>query len=347
MASDAVADPDLAPSVRANFDIILKNVELEAKLIDDLLDLVRIRTGKLKVEKCPVNLYSVLSAAIAIVQNEIAQKKIKLTQKSQDTQSVILGDTVRLQQVFWNILKNAIKFTPVEGEIIIETHSNRETCKVKISDSGIGMSQAELARAFDAFKQGDHSIETQKFGGLGLGLTISKNLVELHSGTIEASSRGSGKGSSFTITFPLGRDGHDIKPDLSSDHKNLPPKAPSLKVLLVEDHEATRSTLAKLLAKRLHKVTIAGSVGEAIELGKQFGFDLVISDIGLPDGTGYDVFKAILKQSPSAIGIALTGFGMDKDLVHSKDSGFSMHLTKPVRIDALDNALSSILKNRS
>jgi two-component system CheB/CheR fusion protein len=348
VASDAVADPDLAPGVRANFDIILKNVELEAKLIDDLLDLVRIRTGKLKVEKCPVNMYSVLSATIAIVQNEIAQKKIKLTQKFQDTQSVIMGDTVRLQQVFWNILKNAIKFTPVEGEIMIETDSNRETCKVKISDSGIGMSQTELARVFDAFKQGDHSFETQKFGGLGLGLTISKNLVELHSGTIEASSRGSGKGSSFTITFPFAREnGHPIKLDLSSDQKTLLPKTPSLQVLLVDDHEPTRSTLAKLLTKRLHKVTVAGTVSEAIALGKQFAFDLVISDIGLPDGTGYEVFKAILKQSPKAMGIALTGFGMEKDLVHSKDNGFSMHLTKPVRIDALDNALASILKNSS
>ena len=210
------------------------------------------------------------------------------------------------------------------------------------------MSQTELARAFDAFKQGDHSFENQNFGGLGLGLTISKNLVSLHSGTIKASSRGTGKGSSFTITFPLAREnGHDPHGALPSGQKNLSCKAPSLRVLLVDDHEPTRSTLAKLLAKRHHNVTVAGSVGEAVALGKQFTFDLVISDIGLPDGKGYEVFKAVLKQSPKAVGIALTCYGMDKDLIHSMDSGFSMHLTKPVRIDALDNALTSILKNRS
>jgi signal transduction histidine kinase/ActR/RegA family two-component response regulator len=345
VASDAVTDPDLTPGVRANFDIILKNVELEAKLIDDLLDLVRVRTGKLKVEKCPVNVYAILSAAIAVVQNEIDQKKINVTQKFQDTHSIILGDAVRLQQVFWNVLKNAVKFTPPEGKITIETDSTRETCMVKISDTGIGMSPIELARAFDAFKQGDHSIESQRFGGLGLGLTITKNLVELHSGTIEASSEGSGKGSCFTMTFPLAREnGQDDKRESSSDRKNLPAKAPGLHVLLVDDHEATRSTLAKLLANRHYKVTVAGSVGEAVALGKQFKFDLVISDIGLPDGTGYEVFKAILKHSPNAMGVALTGYGMEKDLVDSKESGFSMHLTKPVRIDALDSVLTSLSK---
>jgi two-component system, chemotaxis family, CheB/CheR fusion protein len=348
VASDAIRDPDLPPGVRANFDIILKNVELEAKLIDDLLDLVRVRTGKLKVEKRHVNVYSVLSAAIAIVQNEIDQKKINLVQKFQDTHSIILGDAVRLQQVFWNVLKNAIKFTPLEGEITIETSSTPETCLVKISDTGIGMSQNELARVFDAFKQGDHSFEAQKFGGLGLGLTISKNLVILHGGTIKASSEGSGKGSSFTMTFPLAMEkSRDIKPGSPSDPKGLPTKASGLRVLLVEDHEPTRATLTKLLANRLHKVTVAGSVGEAVALVKQSNFDLVISDIGLPDGTGYEVFKAALKHSPATKGIALTGYGMDKDLATSKESGFSLHLTKPVRIDALDTALSDVLKERS
>jgi PAS domain S-box-containing protein len=162
VASDAVADPDLPPGVRANFDIILKNIDLEAKLIDDLLDLARVRSGKLKVEKNCVNVYSVLTSTLAIVQSEIDQKRIRLKQNFRNTQSVIMGDAVRLQQVFWNILKNAVKFTPLEGTISIDVRATREKCIVKISDSGIGMSRDELSRIFDPFKQGDHSRETHR-----------------------------------------------------------------------------------------------------------------------------------------------------------------------------------------
>jgi two-component system CheB/CheR fusion protein len=345
VASDAVADPELPPGVRASFDTVLKNVELEAKLIDDLLDLARVRSGKLKVEKRQVNVYSVLTATLAIVQNDIDQKQITLKQKFDDTQSIVLGDTVRLQQVFWNVLKNAVKFTPVGGVITIETTVDHENCIVKVSDSGIGMSRDELGRVFDAFKQGDHSEKPHRFGGLGLGLTISKNLMNLHSGTIDAFSAGRGKGSCFTITFPLAEwnetGQRKILPSGRINHQN---KSQGLEVLLVDDHEATRSALARLLANRNHKVTVAGSVAEALSRSEKTRFELVISDIGLPDGSGYDLFKQVLKHSPNARGIALTGYGMDKDLARSKDSGFCMHLTKPVRIDALDEALAKFSK---
>ncbi|HXC36139.1 MAG TPA: PAS domain S-box protein [Candidatus Acidoferrales bacterium] len=345
VASDAVADPDLPPGVRANFDIILKNIELEAKLIDDLLDLARVRSGKLKVEKSCVNIYSILTSTLAIVQNDIDQKRIRLKQNFRDTQSIILGDAVRLQQVFWNVLKNAVKFTPIEGMITIETRATREKCIVKFSDSGIGMSRDELAHVFDPFKQGDHSLQAHRFGGLGLGLTISKNLVELHSGTIEAYSDGPGRGSCITMTFPLAEwNESNQKRLLSPGRINHHSQSPALQVLLVDDHEATRSALARLLANRNHKVTVAGSVREALAMSDKTRFDLVISDIGLPDGSGYDLFKRILKRSPDARGIAMSGYGMDKDLARSKDSGFSMHLTKPVKMDALDEVLAQFSK---
>ena len=345
LASDAAADPDLAPGIRANFDTILKNVELEAKLIDDLLDLARVRAGKLKVEKRYANVHSVLTSTLAVVQSEIDQKRITLKQKFDDTQSVILGDTVRLQQIFWNILKNAIKFTPAKGTIAIETSATRENCVVKISDSGMGMSRDELARAFDAFKQGDHSTASHRFGGLGLGLTITKNLVELHSGTIEAFSDGRGKGSCFTITLPLAKwNENNERKILSKGRINHQEKSLTLQILLVDDHEATRSALAKLLANRNHKVTMAGTVGEAMNVCKNAHFDLVISDIGLPDGSGYDLFESIRRKSPDAKGIALTGYGMEKDLARSKECGFSAHLTKPVKVEALDTALAGVFK---
>ena len=339
IASDAVADPDLPPGVRANFDTVLRNVELEAKLIDDLLDLARVRTGKLKVEKRYVNVYSVLTSTLAIVQAEVDQKRITFKQKFKDTDSIIMGDTVRLQQIFWNVLKNAIKFTPSGGTITIETRATRERCFVKVSDTGIGMSPEELARVFDAFKQGDHSRGGQYFGGLGLGLTISKNLVILHSGTIEAASQGRGKGSCFIITLPLAEWNDRGKENPLSSGQINHARPASLQVLLVDDHEATRSALARLLANRNYKVIAAGSVSEAVSASEKNRFDLVISDIGLPDGTGYDLLKSVLKHSPDAKGIALTGYGMEEDLARSKESGFSVHLTKPVKIDALDSAL--------
>ena len=343
VASDAVADPDLPPGVRANFDVILKNVELEAKLIDDLLDLARVRSGKLKVEKHYVNVYSVLTSAMAVVQNEVDQKRITLKQKFDDTQSVILGDAVRLQQVFWNVLKNAVKFTPVEGTITIETGATREKCILRISDTGIGMSREELAHVFDAFKQGDHSQKAHRFGGLGLGLTITRNLVELHSGVIEASSDGPGKGSCFKISFPLAEWSEAEQKKLSSGRVNHS-TSPGLHVLLVDDHEATRSALARLLANRHHKVLTAGTVNEAVAMSKKNRFDLVISDIGLPDGSGYDLFRRVLRHSPGTRGIALSGYGTDKDLARSKDNGFYVHLTKPVKIEALDEVLAKFSK---
>jgi PAS domain S-box-containing protein len=345
IASDAAVDPGLAPAIRADFDLIRRNVELEARLIDDLLDLSGVRIGKMKVDLQALNVHSVLSEAIAIVQTEMEQKGITLLQKLGGQQSIICGDKVRLQQVFWNVLKNAIKFTPSGGTITIETIAAQQNYVVTIADTGIGMSREELNRIFEAFQQGDHSTAANSFGGLGLGLAISKNLVDLHSGKIEAASQGRGRGSKFTIAFPLAKpeamNGRAPSPQKRS---NKTTESVGLRVLLVEDHEATRSILARLLTNRHHQVTVAGSVKEAVDLGKRAGFDIVVSDIGLPDGNGHDLFKTILQHSPRAKGIALTGYGMDDDLALSQETGFSVHLTKPVRIDALDAALASVTK---
>jgi len=201
-----------------------------------------------------------------------------------------------------------------------------------------------LSRVFDAFKQGDHSVESHHFGGLGLGLTISKTFVDLHSGTIEASSEGRGKGSSFTITLPLAEWNSRGESKFLPGRINQHGKSRVLQILLVEDHEATRSALAKLLANRLHKVMVAGSIAEAMSISKNTHFDLVISDIGLPDGSGYNLFENIRRRSRHVQGIALTGYGMEEDLARSRESGFYAHLTKPVKVEALDAVLAGILK---
>lgn len=355
LASESAADDALPSNVRANFDIILRNVELEARLIDDLLDLTRVRTGKLKIEKHDVNVHAVLVDTIAIVQKEIERKHITLKQNLADAESIVFGDAVRLRQVFWNVLKNAIKFTPRRGTITIESRAEYGQYVVTISDNGIGMTSDELASAFEAFKQGTHSHDLGRFGGLGLGLAISKRFVELHSGSITASSPGPDRGSTFTIQFPLAgwnRIGAAL---------NLPPLQPlrmadrqashsdgekehHARILLVEDHEATRSTLAQILKRRRHKVTIASSAREAMAIADKEHFDVVISDIGLPDGNGYDLFKKIHDKSPVVRGIALSGYGMENDLARSRNTGFRAHLIKPVKIEALERALEETLE---
>jgi PAS domain S-box-containing protein len=343
IASDAVADLELPSGIRANFDVIRRNVELEAKLIDDLLDLTRIKTGKVKMEMRDVNIHAILSDAILIVRSEIEQKKLVLSQKLESPQSFVSGDQTRLQQIFWNVLKNAVKFAPPNGKIDVHAHTLDNNYVVTVTDTGIGMTPQELARVFDAFKQGDHSIDARRFGGLGLGLTISKKFVELHSGTIEAFSEGRNRGSVITIKFPLLRwEAHASGDGTNIQHENER-TLQQTEILLVEDHEPTRTTLARLLASRGHKVNSAASVEEAMAFAEQQDFELIISDIELPDGDGCDLFRQLRVKIPNIKGIALSGLGTSDDLARSKNSGFCAHLVKPVEIQALEQALAAAL----
>lgn len=202
IASDAADDPALPDDVRARFEMILRNVEMEARLIDDLLDLARIRTGKLKLEKKQVNVHDLLANSLSLIHDQARRKNITLIQKLNDPQTTVLGDAVRLQQVFSNVLKNAVKFTPDNGTVTVQSGLRDHEYVINISDTGIGMTPEELDVAFDAFRQGEHSV-VPRFGGLGLGLAISKEFVEFHEGRIDAFSKGRGCGSTFTIKLPL------------------------------------------------------------------------------------------------------------------------------------------------
>ncbi len=353
LASESAGNRDLPPGVRNNFDIIRRNIELEARLIDDLLDLTRVRTGKLKIEKNDVDIRAVLSDTVGIFQREMEQKQITLNQSLDGFESVVCGDAVRLGQIFWNILKNAIKFTPRLGTITVKSGAENGQYVVTISDTGIGMTADELATAFEAFKQGSHSRDPRRFGGLGLGLAITRKFIELHSGSITASSPGPDRGCIFTVHFPLSscsrNSGVVGLPPLShppNGHRSRTSRTRlrhRANILLVEDHEPTRSALAKILERRHHKVVIASSAREAIAIAETGNIDLVISDIGLPDGNGYDLFEKIHDKLPVVKGIALSGYGMEEDLARSRNTGFKTHLTKPVRIEALDEALEETL----
>jgi PAS domain S-box-containing protein len=347
LASDAMTNRDLPPRVRTDFNTIRKNIELEARLIDDLLDLTRITRGKIALEKNSINLRSALQDAIAQVREEMNQKQITLDLRLKAVHHTVFADAVRLQQIFWNLLKNSVKFTPNGGQIIVETSSGENKIFVKISDTGIGMTPDELSGIFTALSQGEHAaVNGHRFGGLGLGLSISQKLTELHSGKITASSTGRDQGSAFTVELPLaaGSDtvGDPATPKPPEDSRPAPaPK--NIRILLVEDHEPTRTTLAGLLARRRYEVAAAATVAEARALAGSRNFDLLITDIGLPDGNGYDLMNELGKKNHLR-GIALTGYGMEHDVARSEFAGFDAHLTKPVRIQSLEAALDLTAK---
>lgn len=353
IASEAERDDALPPAVRADFSTIRKHVELEARLIDDLLDLTRITRGKLPLNLAPQDMHAILRDAIATLRAEIDQKQLALTCEFEAKRAVVWGDAVRLQQILWNVLRNAAKFTPEGGRITVKTREDlaKNRVIVEVIDTGIGMSPAEIERAFDAFAQGDHAGAggSHRFGGVGLGLTISRMLAELHAGSIRATSEGRNRGSTLTIELPR-KDGGpegDTTGQVTTEAKagSEREKAGHGRILLVEDHDATRAAIAHLLSRRDYEVLAAGSVAEARALARSTGrIDLLISDIGLPDGNGFDLMAELRELHPLK-GIALTGYGMDQDVMRSQSAGFAVHLTKPVTVQALDQALAETMKD--
>lgn len=346
LSSDAANDPEIPEHVRAIFETIRKNVDLEARLIDDLLNITRISRGKMALDRHPVDVHSVLKDAFANVAAEIADKHLSLRVNLNAHSHTVLGDDVRLQQVFWNVLKNAVKFTPEGGSITVTTMTllEEDQIQIDVTDTGIGMSEMELERIFDAFAQGDHAGDggSHRFGGLGLGLAICHMLVQSHAGHIQARSRGHGEGATFSIRLPL-------VPDICLQLQPAPaPAVPEVEedspvnLLLVEDHDATRMALAQLLIRRGYLVKAAASLMEARELAGQHSFHLLISDIGLPDGNGYDLMQE-LSGAYGLKGIALTGYGMEKDMERSTAAGFIAHLTKPIQMQSLEGAIQTAL----
>lgn len=346
IATEAAANPDLPPAVRSDFEAIARNVTLEAQLIDDLLDLTRITHGKVALNLQPIDLHTVIRDAVETVSAEIDAKHIQLELELTERAPVVLGDAVRLQQVFWNIIRNAVKFTPQGGRVCIRSTRapGESSVTLEITDNGIGMTIDELGRLFNAFAQGDHAGTggSHRFGGLGLGLAISRALIELHAGRIEARSDGPNCGSTFEVELPVIA-GDSRPPFRVTTHSRSPhiESATAIRILLVEDHEPTRLTLKQLLLRRHYEVSAAGTVQEARALAQAGRFDLLVSDIGLPDGDGCALMEE-LRERYKLSGIALTGYGMEDDVDRCKRAGFTTHLIKPIRIQALDEALNQL-----
>jgi PAS domain S-box-containing protein len=332
--SSLAQSPDLPGTLRADLRMIQRNVELEAKLIDDLLDLTRVSRGKLSLHFEVTDVHALLAHVVTIC-SEGVESRLAIDLVPAAAERHVWADSGRLQQVFWNLLKNAVKFTPEGGTITVRT-SNPEPGRIEVSviDPGIGIAPEELPRLFDAFEQGDSTV-SRTFGGLGLGLAICKTLVDHHGGTLTGLSAGRGKGATFTVGLAA----------VASPTAELPRPAPeiseppSLRLLLVEDNEPTLEVMTTLLEMVGHDVKAAPDLRTARRLAEGHSFDLVVSDIGLPDGSGLDLMRE-LRERYGLRGIAVSGFGMEEDLRRSHEAGFLEHLVKPVDVDKLKAALA-------
>jgi len=334
---------DLPDAARESVAMIRRNVDLECRLIDDLLDLSRVIAGKMRVKNLPLRIHELLSQTLQYCTSPIYGKRIKVMQEYNASNDNVSGDVARLQQVFWNLLSNATKFTPENGQISLRTYNNDAgRLVVEVQDSGEGIPQDALPKIFDAFEQGDARV-THQFGGLGLGLAIAKAVIDLHGGTISASSEGKGRGSTFTVelqTVAMPEKQPSRLPAAVRDAKK-----PMTRVLLVEDHPDTADVMSGLLTALGHRVTTADTVKAALDLAQHESFDVVVSDIGLPDASGYELMAAI-KQKYLLPGIALSGYGMEEDVQRSRKAGFADHLVKPVDILALEAVIRRVVQHQ-
>jgi len=355
-------DETIPTHIQRELELIRRNIEVEARLIDDLLDVTGIIRGKLELNRQPVDVRPLLEHAMqAYCAGAAARKKLRVSIQVIATETHVLADSSRITQVFWNLLQNACKFTPESGEIYVRVFNEFAGSRsagpehfgpdliVEIRDTGIGISPEAMPRIFNAFEQGERS-RTRLFGGLGLGLAISRAIVELHDGSLTAESEGQNKGSKFVIRLQTVESALAASANLSL-HGAVAATVSSraLRILLVEDHSDTAQQLTRLLQRAGHDVTWAGSISQARSLlattgsseSAERGFNILISDLGLPDGSGHDLMRDLASRH-SMPGIALSGYGMKDDILDSMAAGFSRHLTKPVDWQELKIAIQKI-----
>ena len=334
---------DLPAPVRDQLALVRRNVELEVKLIDDLLDLTRIVRGKLELEPQPVDVHDQVREALRMVDGDAAAQGITLAFEPAAAPVRVAADPARLQQVLWNLVRNAVKFTPRGGRVTVSVTRAADSVAIAVRDTGIGIAPARLPRLFVAFEQGGSEV-TRRFGGLGLGLAISRAIAEQHGGTLVAESEGEGRGATFTLALPL--QAGLPRPPLPLHDEATPALAP-LRILLVEDHADTGVAVAALLAERGHTVTTAGDLATARGALHVAPFDAIISDLGLPDGSGTALLAALQRDPPLhgvPPAIAMSGFGMEADVARSLAAGFVTHLVKPVTATALERALAQAMQ---
>jgi signal transduction histidine kinase len=330
-----------SPTAELNSTLAMmhRNIELESQLIDDLLDLTRITKDKLHLDFESVDAHQAIANVVEICASEVSAKKLRVQRDLQATEFHVMADQAKFQQIVWNLFKNAIKFTGEGGAITIASANHLpQILTISLTDTGIGIEPEIMERIFNPFEQGERSFQ-RRFGGLGLGLTISKSLAQAHGASLIAKSEGLNRGATFLLTMKTA----------ALDQASAKPIAPraqtspgSLRILLVDDHPDTCAALERLLTLRGHAVVAAHNMRTALETAARDSFDLLISDVGLPDGNGMDLLRYLRAMRPIR-GIAISGFGMDADISKSLEAGFAEHLVKPVKLEKLEAAIARVM----
>jgi signal transduction histidine kinase/CheY-like chemotaxis protein len=338
------------PQAWQGLDVIERNARLQVKLVDDLLDMGRIVSGKLRLDVHQVELAGVIEAALETARPAAQARSIRL-QGILDPAVLVSGDPGRLQQVFWNLLSNAIKFTPLGGSVKVVTRRVDSHIEVNVIDTGQGMRSELIPHVFEKLRQ-SVSAATRSTGGLGLGLSLVKNLVEMHGGSIEARSAGEGQGSEFIVRLPVavfraGASEERVHPQLvfSSGTKDLAPiDLSGIKVLLADDDGDARETMTQVLSDSGAEVAGAASAAEALATFEAFHPDVVVSDIGMPEEDGYELIRKLrmLGEGGAVPAIALTAFSRLEDRTRAMLAGFQIHLTKPVDASELLVTIASV-----
>jgi CheY-like chemotaxis protein/two-component sensor histidine kinase len=342
-------------SLRAGLDAIARNARAQAKLIEDLLDMNAIVSGKVRLDVQPVELSSIVEAALDSTRPSTDAKEITV-RKTLDTNVLVFGDRNRLQQVVWNLLSNAVKFTPKGGKIDVIVERVNSHVEVTVHDSGMGIDTDFLPHLFERFRQADSST-TRKYGGLGLGLSIVKQLVELHGGTVKAESAGQGKGATFTVSLPVRPVRQSAPPREDSatgrEDANRPPQVSlqGLKVLIVDDEPDARELIKSVLTDACAEAFTASSADEGLELVKSLRPDVIVSDIGMPERDGYQFIRDVRSLRPDQGGrtpaIALTAFARSEDRTRAMLAGYQVHVAKPIDPQELVATIMSQTGHRS
>jgi len=326
---------------RSLVEMIERNVLLESRLIDDLLDMTRVERGEINLERCAIDLRMAIRRAVEVCSPDSEARGLTLEVDLGEEPIPVEADPDRIQQVIWNLLRNSIKFSPVGGNIRVGCHREDSSAVVEVSDDGVGIDPEFLPLIFNAFQQGGED-QRRKFGGLGLGLAISKKIVDLHGGTITAQSEGKGTGSTFSVTLPILAGTLPVQvEDVPAHERSRRPIRP-LRILLVEDHVDGAEAFSQLLTEIGHAVRWAPDVTSALRFAKEDRFDLLISDLDLPDGSGLDLMRTLREEGSTLIGFTLSGYGQQQDIAQSREAGFAMHLTKPIEFKALEEALGEL-----
>jgi signal transduction histidine kinase len=325
---------ELPSAMKSDVQMLRRNVELEARIIDDLLDLTRIAKGILSFTRETTDVHELIEFLVSLCHSEFHGKALRLSVDLAAKNHYLDTDAGRIQQILWNVIKNAIKFTESGGAVRIATQNDSGgNLVVSVVDTGIGMTPETVARVFKPFEQGEKVI-SRRSGGLGLGLAISAALAEQLGGKLGAESGGSGLGSTFTIIFPY----TDAIPAANDRNLTAGGSFAGTQILLVEDHDDSARALIQLLSKQGYVVQRAKTVAAALQAVEEKTFDILICDIGLPDGTGFQFIETVRKNSTTPA-IALSGFGMEGDVQQSTLSGFNAHLTKPVNFHKLETVI--------